>query len=124
MTQQRILVVEDDPDGQTVMSHVLNFLDAAVDIANTAEEACHFLFEDEHDYNAIVIDLALPGMDGWQLLDLIQNNPRTAQFPCVAVTAYHTSQVKEQAIQAGFAIYIPKPIHVPSLAQTLTTIME
>lgn len=123
MANQRILVVEDDPDGQSVMSYVLNYMETVVDIATTAEEACQLLFEEEQTYNAVVIDLVLPGMNGWQLMDMIQNNPRTAPYPCVAVTGYHTSQVREQAMRVGFVTYITKPIHAPSLAETLAAIM-
>lgn len=123
MANQRILVVEDDPDGQSVMSYVLNYMETSVDIATTAEEACHLLFEEEQAYNAVIIDLVLPGMNGWQLLDMIQHDPRTAPYPCIAITGYHTSQIKEQAMRVGFVTYVTKPIHAPSLAETLASII-
>src|SRR5688572_20206510 len=105
---QRILVVEDDPDGQAVVSHILEYMNIAIDVANDAEEALKCL--DKTTYRAVIIDLALPGKNGWELLQHIQEQPETEDLPCIAVTAYHTSKLREEAITAGFTAYFAKPI--------------
>src|SRR5579859_1289304 len=119
MSDMRILVVEDEPDGQEVFAEVLTNSNMTADLALTAEEALTYLAQ--NDYSGVVIDLALPGMDGWGLLKVIRNNPVTAQLPCIAVTAYHTSKVKQQAIQSGFDGYFAKPFNPVDFIQILTT---
>ncbi|MBZ0305552.1 MAG: response regulator, partial [Anaerolineae bacterium] len=86
-----MLLVEDDAHGREVVRALLTHYEVAVDVAETAETALNFLRE--HPYNAVIIDLSLPGMSGWELLKRIQQNPATAALPCFAITAYHSSIV-------------------------------
>lgn len=109
MADWKILVVEDDPDGQEVVGRMLRHSRIDVDVVGTAEEALHSL-SDEKRYTAAILDLALPGMDGWTLLGRIQNDPSTAHVPCVAITAYHSADLAVKAIEAGFVAYFPKPL--------------
>jgi two-component system, chemotaxis family, CheB/CheR fusion protein len=122
-SEWRILVVEDDLDGQALMTTLLGHLDIPVDVANDVAEAEQFLFESGTDYQAVIIDLALPDKDGWQLLAEIQANPRTEALSCLAVTAFHTSKLREDAILAGFKAYFPKPIDSTSFLRELETIV-
>jgi CheY-like chemotaxis protein len=119
----RILVVEDDPDGQEVVATILAHLNIPLDVAGSAAEAEHYLYESGTRYNAVIVDLALPDKDGWELLSGIQANPDTSNLPCVAVTAYHTSKLREQALTAGFTAYFAKPIDATSFARQLETIL-
>lgn len=119
MSQKRILVVEDDPDGQEMITTMLQHMRFDVDSAVDAEEAAHMLFGSNNSYNAIIIDLALPGKDGWELLADIIDNPDTTNVPCVAVTAHHTSKLREETIRAGFVAYFPKPIDATALGRQL-----
>lgn len=119
MSKKRILVVEDDPDGQEMITTMLQHLQYEVDTADDAEVASHNLFGANNTYNAVIIDLALPGKDGWELLSDILDNPTTSNIPCVAVTAHHTSKLREETIRAGFVAYFPKPIDATSLGREL-----
>ncbi len=68
-------------------------------------------------------DLTLPGKDGWELLADILDNPTTEALPCIAVTAYHNSKLREQALRAGFIAYFPKPLDGTLLGRELDRIM-
>jgi CheY-like chemotaxis protein len=103
-----ILIVEDEPDGQEVIAGLLGQFDIAADAVGTAEEALDRLTR--QSYTAAIIDLALPRMDGLALLKAIRNNPMTASLPCIVCTAYHSSLVKRQAIEAGCTAYLTKPL--------------
>lgn len=109
MSEQRILVVEDDPDGQELVIRLLSQVNMAVDAASTAEDAWTML--QQRPYTAAIVDLALPGQDGFQLLDLIRSEAATQPLPCIAVTAFHTPELRQQALQSGFDAYFPKPIN-------------
>lgn len=119
-----ILIVEDDPDGREMVATMLEHMNFPVALANDAEQAESMLFQGDNGYEAVVIDLALPGKDGWELLKEIQQNPRTTELPCVAVTAYHTSKLREEAIRAGFAAYFPKPIDGMVLGRELEKLLS
>ncbi len=116
-----ILVVEDEPDGREVIAAILRYYNIKVDVASHAEEALRLLAENQ--YTAAVIDLALPGMDGIRLINEIRNDPTIAHLPCVAITAYHASQVRREALQAGFDGYFPKPLDDTSFVRGLDSVI-
>jgi len=123
MAEKRLLVVEDDPDGQEMIGTILQHLRYSVDAASDAEEAAQLLFgPTKNSYNAIIIDLALPGNDGGERLAEILDDPRTSQVPCIAVTAHHTSKLREETIRAGFTAYFPKPIDATALGRQLESL--
>jgi CheY-like chemotaxis protein len=102
------LVVEDDHYGSELVASMLRYHQINADLAQTAEEAMQYLVGGK--YTLAIIDLNLPGIDGWSLLQSIQANDQTASLPCVAITAYHDARVAHEAMEAGFAAYFPKPL--------------
>lgn len=104
----RVLIVEDDPDGQELVSRMLHHHHIEVDMVENGEAALSLL--DAHAYAGVVIDLRLPGMSGWLLLRNIQEKYATPKLPCIAITAYHSPEVAMEAKRAGFAAYFPKPL--------------
>lgn len=121
----RILIVEDDPDGQMVVSHVVTqTLSMPVDVVGNAFEALKLLAEQSKAYKIAIIDLSMPDMDGWQLLTNIRQNPQTEMLPCVAVTAYHSSRTREEALKSGFVAYFSKPIDTETFTSELKKYMS
>lgn len=120
---QPILIVEDDPDGQALVSHVVGHLNIPHEVVGDAEKAQNRLFNSGQIFQAVIIDLALPGKDGWELLADIRNNPETANLTCVAVTAFHTSKTREEALHSGFDAYFAKPLDATRFARELETLL-
>ena len=120
---QSILIVEDDPDGQALVSHVIGHLNIPHEVVGDAELALHLLSDKEQNFQAVIIDLALPGKDGWELLADIRNNPATASLTCVAVTAFHTSKTREEALRFGFDAYFSKPLDATRFARELESLL-
>lgn len=118
-----VLIVEDDPDGQALVSHVIGHLNIPHQVVGDAERASKLLFESGDMYQAVIIDLALPGKDGWELLADIRENPDTTNLTCIAVTAFHTSKIRDEALRAGFNAYFSKPLDAVYFAQELGTIL-
>jgi CheY-like chemotaxis protein len=119
----RVLIVEDDPDSQDVVATIVSHLNIPLDIASTFEEAEQYLFQSKTHYSAAIMDLALPDRNGWELLSKIQSDPETAELPCIAVTAHHSSKLREDTIKAGFAAYFSKPINLASLTTYLENLL-
>jgi CheY-like chemotaxis protein len=120
LSNRRILIVEDDPASWDVLAQLLEHNAITVDIAETGEEALQLLTQ--HTYSLAILDLALPGIDGWGVLKTIQANPATASLIVIALTAYYSSSLARDAREAGFAACFPKPI-TQSLIQNIQAIM-
>jgi CheY-like chemotaxis protein len=122
MSDWRILVIEDDPDGQEVVGRMLRHFKIPNDIVGNADEALEQL--SHQNYTAAIVDLALPGMDGWTLLQTIHSHAETADLPCVAVTAFHSPELAVKAVKAGFTAYFPKPLEANSFVQELQRVLS
>ena len=109
MSTLPILVVEDEPDGQELVARLLSQVNLSVDVAGTAEQAWTMM--QSQAYACAIIDLALPGQDGFQLISAIRGDGHLKSLPCIAVTAYHTSEMRHAALQYGFDAYLPKPLN-------------
>lgn len=119
-----ILVVEDDPDGQALVAHVIGYLNILHDVVEDAEKASQKLNNSNNVYQAAIIDLSLPSKDGWELLAEIRGNPITETLTCIAVTAFHTSKTRDDALRAGFDAYFPKPLDATHFARELESILQ
>lgn len=120
---QPILIVEDDPDGQVLVSHVVGHLNIPHHVVGDAEKAMDLLFKSNETYQAVIIDLALPEKNGWDLLAAIRANAATADLLCFAVTAFHTSKTRDEALRKGFNAYFPKPLDANHFAQELASLL-
>ena len=112
-----VLVVEDESDSMEVVQEALAHHGIKAVGASSAEEALKLL--DAITPTLIIIDLALPGMDGWALLKQLRKHTALASLPLVAITAYHTAEVATRAIDAGFDAYFSKPLDATSFVREL-----
>lgn len=118
----RVVVVEDEFDSVQMISKILAFHDIEVHIAHHGAD-CLALLE-QFEPTLIVTDLAMPHMDGWQMLAILRANPATRHIPVVAITAYGSADVAEDALKAGFDAYFPKPVDPRTFVQRLAEIMS
>lgn len=117
-----VLVVEDEDDSREMVQGILEFYGIASVGAGSGEQALDVIRT--MNPTIIIIDLALPGMDGWRLLNAIRGIEHIAQVPCVAVTAYHSVSLAQEAIEAGFDAYFAKPIDAASFVDELKRVVE
>lgn len=117
-----VLVVEDEADSMELVQGLLNHYGINCLGVTTGEEAIRAL--DSMSPSLIILDLALPGVDGWGVLKKVRTHKKLANVPCVAITAFHTAELTDQAIKAGFDAYFPKPIDATSFVRELEMIVE
>jgi CheY-like chemotaxis protein len=103
-----ILVVEDNPTNQLLTSSVLERAGYQVLLAESSVEALEHLAA--HPPDLILMDVQLPGMDGLSFTRALKSVPETARIPVVALTAHAMAGDREEALAAGCAGYISKPI--------------
>lgn len=118
----RVLVVEDEFDSIQMVSKILRHHGAEVTVAHNGHECLDLLKDMEP--TVVIMDLALPEMDGWETLHQIRTGGQMAHIPVVAITAYHSVNVAEDAAEAGFDAYFPKPLNTNSLVSKLATIIQ
>ena len=116
-----VLVVEDEHDSVQVISEILLHYGIQVYTARNGYECLEML--QEFEPTLIVMDLAMPELDGWQTLMEIRANPDTAHIPVVAVTAYHSANVAQDALHAGFNAYFPKPLHPTQFVEDIVELI-
>ena len=105
-----VLLVEDNDKNLKLARDVLEFAGFRVLVAMTGEEAV--LRAREALPDLVLMDLQLPGMDGFEVLRRLRGDDATATIPVVALTAFAMQQDRERASGASFEGYLVKPIDV------------
>ena len=113
MNTGRILIVDDNPTNLKLVSDVLECEGHAIFKAKDAEEAQSFIAGNALDL--ILMDIALPGMDGLTLTRRLKSDVQTRDIMVVAVTAFAMKGDQEKAYAAGCDGYISKPIDTRKL---------
>ena len=113
MASGRILVVEDNPLNLKLVRDVLTVSGYEVVAAPSAEEGVTLAATCEPDL--VLMDIQLPGMDGYEALRILRQNARLDRVPIVAVTAFAMREDRERASREGFDGYLGKPISVRAL---------
>ena len=117
MSSPYVLLVEDNETNQLLTMAVLERDGFEVDVAGTAEEARERIERVRPDL--ILMDLQLPGVDGLAFTRTLRADPATADIPVVAMTAHVMLGDQEEAMAAGCAGYIAKPIDTRTLGDSL-----
>lgn len=113
----RVLVADDSDDNRELFAHILRARGAEVAAASTGEAA--LADATSGDFDLALVDLQMPGMDGFELLRHLRALPRARAFPIVAVTALTSDDARERCRAAGFDGWVPKPVTVRQLAELL-----
>ena len=117
-----ILVVEDNTLNLELVRDLLITAGMRVMEARTGQEG--LAAASELKPALILLDIRLPGLDGYAVLERLKANPATASIPVVALTAQAMVGDREQALAAGFTDYIPKPIDTRTLAERVRALLD
>lgn len=109
----KILVIEDTENNRIIISRRLKAMKHELHLCEDAEQG--IVAAQELQPHLILMDIGLPGMDGWAATRALRTNPATATIPIIALTAHAMAGDREKAIDAGCNDYETKPIDFPSL---------
>ena len=112
-----ILVVDDNQLNRELVSDVLEAAGYTVLQADSAEVGLETVRSVQPDL--ILMDIGLPGMDGYEALRRLKAQPATRAIPVIALTAFAMTGDEAQALRAGFDGYLTKPIQTRTLAATV-----
>ena len=103
-----MLLVEDEADARELLEVVIQYADGFVTAVSSAAAALAVL--DTIVPDVMVVDIVMPGRDGYWLLDQVRNMAHAKHIPALAVTGRTRVHDRERAMSAGFKAYLAKPV--------------
>lgn len=121
MMKKRVLIVDDDTRNIFALSAVLRSRSFECISCLSAREALRILNSDDH-FDAILLDMMMPDIDGYEAILLIKNIPNRETTLIVAVTAQAMIGDREKCLEAGADDYLSKPVDIDKLFEILSHI--
>jgi two-component system, cell cycle response regulator DivK len=122
MLKNRVLLVEDNEDNFELVRFLLERAGFKVLAGHDGQEALEMARKELPDL--ILMDLSLPGIDGWTAARELKDDPNTTHIPLIALTAHTLPGDRKRAMESGFDGYISKPINVVNFGDSITKILE
>ena len=122
-TGKKLLYVEDNPANMSLMEHIIGRVDEIEMIAaHTAELGLELARKEQPDL--IIMDINLPGMNGFEALKALRQNATTQAIPVVALSANAMEKDIQRGLAAGFTRYLTKPIRIAEVQTAIREILE
>ena len=118
----KILLVEDNEMNRDMLSRRLTRKGFDVIVAVDGMECLSLAASERPDL--ILMDMSLPGMDGWEATRRIKAAPETNHIPVIALTAHAMSSDREKALEAGCDDYDTKPVELERLLGKIERLLE
>jgi CheY-like chemotaxis protein len=120
--RRRLLVVEDNSVAQRVVTHILSRGNYEVRCVSTGPEAIEMASASAFDL--ILVDIQMPGMDGFETTARIRRLEGYASVPIVALTANYTDEFRNLSLKNGMASFISKPVQSEELLEAISRILH
>ena len=120
--KQTILIVDDEPVNIKILVELLRS-DYQIRVANNGETALQ-IASSENKPDLILLDIMMPGIDGYEVCRLIKNNPVTQDIPIIFLTAKSQVEDEQKGFNLGAVDYIAKPISPPIVLARVVTHLQ
>jgi len=114
----RVLVVDDNVDASETLTMLLGLW--GHDVRTAADGPAAVETAAAHRPDVVLLDISLPGMNGYEVAERLRANPELAQTVLVAMTGYGQAEDKKETREAGFTMHLVKPVE-PDVLQKLLT---
>jgi HAMP domain-containing protein/signal transduction histidine kinase/DNA-binding response OmpR family regulator len=115
---KKVLIVDDDIRNIFALSSVLEWHDIIVASAETGRDAIAYL-QDRDDVDAVLMDIMMPELDGYETMRAIRGLPRAKSLPIIAITAKAMKGDREKCVEAGAWDYLAKPVDTEQMLAVL-----
>jgi two-component system alkaline phosphatase synthesis response regulator PhoP/two-component system response regulator VicR len=122
MVPGKILLIEDEPSNSRLMEVTLRPLGFETVVrgdGSSGLEAAH-----DESIELIVLDIALPQLDGWQVLERLRNDPETMAIPILVLTAHVGDENLMKAADGGADVFMTKPFQPDDLRQVVKALIQ
>lgn len=118
----KLLIVEDNQDNRDALSRRLERRGFSVLIAVDGQAGAETARAEHPDL--ILMDMNMPGVDGWEATRLVKSDPATADIPVIALTAHALAGDRGRALEAGCTDYHTKPVDLAKLLAQIEEILS
>jgi len=124
---KKILLVDDDFDFLEATKSMVESSGYVTDTAENAQDGLEKAKKGKPDL--IVLDVMMPGMDGWEACEVLKNTPETRDIPIIMLTAVasnvrQTAYTHQSGKQTDADDYIPKPVEIPDLIARIKRLLK
>ena len=117
-----VLIVDDTPIQLKIIISIMEKHGISVSVASHGQEALDLM--DEIKPDLILMDIVMPGMDGFEVCSTLKRDPKFANIPVLFLTAQADDENIMKAFQSGAADYVTKPVNPPELLARVHTHLE
>jgi CheY-like chemotaxis protein len=117
-----VLVVEDQADGRELVARIIAERGGRVSTAVSADDAIRRFSQDTPDL--VISDIAMPGMDGYELLTRLRALEEGRRVPAIALTPFARAEDRTRSLLAGYQGHVPKPVDPTELLATVTSLLQ
>jgi DNA-binding response OmpR family regulator len=117
-----VLIIEDETDIRTFIARVLEL--EGYNVLETGDGASGLEIIKQKAIALVLLDLRLPGPDGWAILREIKRNPETSMVPIVVLTAFAEPMQRRKTMRMGADSYLVKPLSAHSLSMAISGVLR
>ncbi|MEH2191409.1 MAG: CHASE2 domain-containing protein [Nostoc sp.] len=121
-TAPQILIVDDDANHCFMLTSLLQEIGCRTQEARDGKQALQIVTE--HHPDVILLDLAMPNMDGFEFMVHLQENPQTCSIPIIVSSASVFEENRQRSFQAGATAFLPKPLQIDELFNALGLLLK
>ena len=118
----QVLLVEDDPRMPEVLAGLLQ--DDNITLSSAKDSPAGLKLAREQHFDLILLDLGLPGINGFELLRQLKESPETQSIPVIVLTAWNSTSDKLRGFGLGAIDYLTKPFESGELRARLRTVLR
>lgn len=118
----RLLIAEDELDLAEALTVFFEKNQFSVDAVHNGQDAYDYALSG--DYDALILDVMMPKMDGWQTLKYIRNNDKIKTIPIIMITAVNEESKQIMGLKTGADDYITKPFILPNLLARIDAVLR
>lgn len=122
MTRPRVLIVDDEEDILLMLRLNLEMSGYEVVEARSGEQTLDLLAAGS--FAAVIVDLRLPGMNGLELVQILNGDSQHPKPPVIMASAHASTEIEQQALAAGCYAYLTKPLSIAELKDILAEIVR
>ncbi|MHC5829714.1 MAG: response regulator, partial [Nostoc sp.] len=117
----QILIVDDDRNHCSMLTSLLQEIGCRTLEATDGKHGLEVATE--HNPDVILLDLAMPNMDGFELMVHLQANPQTSSIPIIVSSASVFESNRQRSLEAGATAFLPKPLQIDELLNKLRSLL-